>query len=563
MRVDSLELKVGFKRIDEILNIQEMDRRKFLRNTTVAGLAIPAVSVAACETTKEESDVKRPGFQDFELNELTIDDLQQGMESGRLSSRSITEMYLTRIEEIDREGPMLNSVIEINPDAIAIAEKMDMERKEGNVRGPLHGIPVMVKDNIDTADKMMTTAGSLALEGHIAAKDAFIVKQLRKAGAVLIGKTNLSEWANFRSNNSSSGWSSRGGQTKNPYILERNPIGSSSGSGVAVAANLCTVAIGTETDGSVSCPASANGLVGIKPTVGLVSRSGIIPISHTQDTAGPMTRTVRDAAILLGVMAGVDPDDSITQESNGQSYEDYTQFLVNDGLQGKRLGIDKRDSSSIGPINDLFHIALEQMSKSGAEILEVPFLEDISKYGKREFDVLKYEFKDGLNRYLSNTDAGIKSLADLIDFNKQNKKRAMPYFQQEILEGSEEMSGLDSEDYINAVKETRDGSRKFIDKFMADNNLDALAGITIGPGCSTDLVYGDRYGGDVYFPPAAAISGYPHISVPCGLVHRLPVGISFMAKAYQEPVLFKIAYTYEQVSKNRTVPTFLPTFLSS
>ncbi|MFC2126015.1 amidase [Bacteroidota bacterium] len=539
-----------------------MDRRKFLRNTTVAGLAIPAISINACNTSVEGELEKGSSSDDFELNELSIEDLQLGMESGKYSSRSITVMYLERIEEIDKNGPMLNSVIEVNPDALAIAESMDLDRKEGKVRGPLHGIPFMVKDNIDTADKMMTTAGSLAMAGHIAAKDSFVVKKLREAGAVLIGKTNLSEWANFRSTNSSSGWSSRGGQTKNPYILERNPIGSSSGSGVAVAANLCAVAIGTETDGSVSCPASANGLVGIKPTVGLISRSGIIPISHTQDTAGPMTRTVRDAAILLGVMAGIDEKDSITQESSGKAYEDYTQFLDPNGLKGKRIGIDKRMSSSVGQINDIFQIALEQLTKSGAEIVEIPFNEKISKLGKGEFDVLEYEFKDGLNRYLFNTHADVKSLKDVIEFNKQNKDRAMPYFQQEILESSEEMGDLDSEDYLKAVKMTRDESRKFISKFMDDNALDALSGITIGPGCSTDLIYGDRYGGDVYFPPAAAISGYPHITVPCGMVHRLPVGISFMAKAYQESELFKIAYAYEQISKNRIKPEFLPTFFS-
>jgi len=408
----------------------------------------------------------------------------------------------------------------------------------------------------------MTTAGSLALEGHIAEKDAFMMQQLRNAGAVLIGKTNLSEWANFRSTMSSSGWSSRGGQTNNPYILERNPIGSSSGSGVAVATNMCTAAVGTETDGSVSCPASANGLVGIKPTVGLVSRSGIIPISQTQDTAGPMARTVKDAAILLGAMSGIDSSDPVTEESEGKSEADYTEFLVRDGLRGKRIAIERREPSKIPSINDIFQLALEQMSKSGAEILEIPYKDEISKFQKGEFDVMMYEFKDGLNRYLANSNATIESLKDVIEFNINNRDRAMPYFQQEILERSEEKGDLESDEYLKAVENTRDGSRKFITEFLKEHKLDAIAGITIGPGCTIDPIYGDNFGGDVYFAPPAAISGYPHITVPCGLVHRLPVGLSFMADAYQEPRLLQIAYAYEQVSKNRVKPGFIPTFLS-
>jgi len=329
-----------------------------------------------------------------------------------------------------------------------------------------------------------------------------------------------------------------------------------------VATNMCTVAVGTETDGSVSCPASANGLVGIKPTVGLVSRSGIIPISHTQDTAGPMARTVKDAVILLGAMSGIDSSDPVTQESEGKSEADYTEFLVRDGLRGKRIAIERREPSKIPSINDIFQLALEQMSKSGAEILEIPYKDEISKFQKGEFDVMMYEFKDGLNRYLANSNATIESLKDVIEFNINNRDRAMPYFQQEILERSEEKGDLESDEYLKAVENTRDGSRKFITEFLKEHKLDAIAGITIGPGCTIDPIYGDNFGGDVYFAPPAAISGYPHITVPCGLVHRLPVGLSFMADAYQEPRLLQIAYAYEQVSKNRVKPGFIPTFLS-
>jgi amidase len=364
-----------------------MNRRTFIKTGSIAGLSLTALSFVP-EITSDPSENKAANSPDeFELNEATIGDLQEKMSKGKYTSRQITQLYLDRISRIDKSGPKLNSVIEINPDALAIAASLDEERKNGKLRGLLHGIPVLVKDNIDTGDRMQTTAGALAMEGHIAGKDSFVVKRLREAGAVILGKTNLSEWANFRSEKSTSGWSSRGGQTKNPYILDRNPLGSSSGSGVAVAANLCVAAIGTETDGSIVCPASVNNIVGIKPTVGLVSRSGIIPISHTQDTAGPMARTVRDAAILLGALAGIDADDAATTENKGRSKTDYTVFLDPDGLKGKRIGIDKKWKSTLERANALFEDAMKLMEAQGAVFVEVEYSEKISEMSKNEFEV--------------------------------------------------------------------------------------------------------------------------------------------------------------------------------
>jgi amidase len=481
------------------------------------------------------------------------------MAAGKLTAEQLTAMYLKRIEAIDKNGPKLNSVIEVNPDAISIAKAMDAERKAGKTRGPLHGIPVLIKDNIDTADKMMTTAGSLALAGHIAAKDAFIVKKLREAGAVLLGKTNLSEWANFRSNKSCSGWSSRGGQTKNPYIIDHNPCGSSAGSGVAVAANLCAVAVGTETDGSVTCPASVNGVVGIKPTVGLLSRSGIIPISHTQDTAGPLTRTVKDAAILLGAMTGVDSDDAITKESDGKAQADYTKFLIADGLKGKIIGIDKKKSENQF-LNKLLEQAVILMKQQGATVIEIEYLDKINKNGDAEFDVLKYEFKYGINKYLSTANSPMKTLKDLIEFNKANEDKAMPTFKQETFTASEETKGLDDKKYLDALNKSHNETRKIIDTVMQQNKLDAIAGLTMGPACSIDTIYGDRWG-DVSLTSPAAMSGYPHISVPCGFAYELPVGLSFFSGAYKEGELISIGYAYEQASKHRKLPEFKKSFL--
>ncbi len=539
-----------------------MNRRKFLRNGSLAGISVAALA-SSCNTA-DRQEQKKPEviptgeFRDeFSLNETTIDELQQKMTKGELSSRTITEMYLQRINAIDKSGPGLNAVIEINPDAVALADVMDTERRTGKFRGPLHGIPVLIKENINTADKMMTTAGALALEGNIATNDAFIVQKLREAGAVILGKTNLSEWANFRSTRSSSGWSSRGGQTKNPTVLDRNPCGSSSGSGSAVAANLCAIAIGTETDGSVTAPASFCGVVGIKPTVGLWSRSGIIPISSTQDTAGPMTRTVKDAAYVLGALTGVDNADPVTEQSKAKAVKDYIPFLKPDALSGKRIGIEKAFLKGNESVVALYKAAIDLLKKQGAEIVEVELLKLTRPLGDAEFEVLKYEFKDGVNKYLSSANAKVKSLADVIAFNKKNESRAMPFFKQEILEMCEAKGNLKDKAYIEAVK-TSTSARKIIDGMMKENKLDAICSTTIGlPNC-TDLVNGD-YDVGFYFAPPAAMAGYPHITVPMGNVHELPVGLSFISGAYKEGELLGMAYAYEQASKKRIAPKFRKT----
>jgi amidase len=536
-----------------------MNRRNFLKNTSVAGVAVTSLAVACNtnDTNKKSTSENTSSPEDFPLNEITIDELQQKMKSGDYSSRSITEMYLKRINEIDKNGPSINAVIELNHDALSIADNLDNERKSGKVRGPLHGIPVLIKDNIDTGDKMMTTAGALALEGNKASKDAFIVKQLREAGAVLLGKTNLSEWANFRSSRSTSGWSSRGGQTRNPVMLDRNPCGSSSGSGAAVAANLCTVAIGTETDGSVIAPSSFCGIVGIKPTVGLLSRSGIIPISKTQDTAGPMARTVKDAAILLGALAGVDPNDPVTNESTGKAQKDYTQFLDMNGLKGKRIGVEKAFMEGHEGVVALYKQAIDVLKNQGATVVEVELLKAIKDAGSGEFTVLQYEFKDGVNKYLSTANAKVKALADVIAFNKQNETRAMPYFKQETLESSNEKGDLTSKEYVDALKKTK-GTRKIIDDLMNENKLDAIAGTSIGLPCCIDLINGD-YDTGFYFCPPAAMAGYPHITVPMGTVHELPVGFSFIAEAYREDKIIKLGFAFEQATKKRASPKFIKT----
>ncbi len=463
-----------------------MNRRNFLRNSSLTGLSITALTFAACNETPKEKYTPvsdKPETDSFELNEITIDALQEKMKSGALTSQSITQAYLDRINKIDKAGPKLNAVIEINPDAISIATAMDAERKSGKLRGPLHGIPVLIKDNIDTGDKMMTTAGALALTGNIASKDAFIVAKLREAGAVLLGKTNLSEWANYRSTSSSSGWSSRGGQTKMPYVLDHNPCGSSSGTGVAVAANLCAVAIGTETDGSITCPASVNGVVGIKPTVGLLSRTGIIPISSTQDTAGPLARTVKDAAIFLGALAGIDEKDAVTANSKDKAAPDYTKYLDANGLKGKRIGVDLKKKSKNQFINRLLEKNIEVLKAQGATIVDIEFVDKINELGRYEGTIFRNEFKAGLNAYLSGTNHKIKTLQDVITFNQQNEDKAMPYFKQELLEASEKSKGLTDKDYLEALAKGRDVSRKIIDDLIAANKLDAIAGTTMGPSC--------------------------------------------------------------------------------
>jgi amidase len=540
-----------------------MKRKDFITSSTLAAAGLTTLLAASCSTgssNKKEETASAEPKDDFELNEISISELQDKMAKGEYSSEKITQLYLDRIAAIDKKGPALNAVIELNPDALSIAKAMDEERKARKIRGPLHGIPVLIKDNIDTADKMMTTAGSLALVGHIAAKDAFIVKKLREAGAVLLGKTNLSEWANFRSSKSCSGWSSRGGQTKNPYILDHNPCGSSSGSGVAVAANLCTVAIGTETDGSVTCPASVNGTVGIKPTVGLLSRSGIIPISSTQDTAGPLARTVKDAAILLGALTGIDTDDEKTKESEGKISADYTKFLDPNGLKGKRIGIDKKKYENQF-LNQLLQNAMDLMKQQGTEIIELDYLDKLNALGDAEFVVMKYEFKYGLNKYLSAAGASVKTLSDVIAFNKNNEDKAMPTFKQETLEASDKVAGLESKDYLQALEKSHAGAKKIIDTVMLENKLDALCGLTMGPACSIDTIYGDRWG-DVFLTSPAAMSGYPHISVPGGMVYDLPVGLSFFSGAFKEAELITMAYAYEQASKNRMLPGFKKAFLA-
>lgn len=497
----------------------------------------------------------------FELEEATIGSLQEQMRNGQYSSAKLVGLYLARINQIDQHGHSLRAVIELNPDAGQIAAALDEERRNGKLRGPLHGIPVLIKDNIDTGDKMHTTAGSLAMASYVAREDAALVKKLRAAGAVILGKTNLSEWANFRSTNSCSGWSSRGGQTKSPYVLDHNPCGSSSGSGVAVAANLCVVAIGTETDGSITCPASTNAIVGIKPTVGLVSRTGIIPISATQDTAGPMARTVTDAAILLGAIAGVDEADAATKASEGKSKTNYTVFLDRHALQGKRIGVEKKPQGKNQYMHRLQAKAMDVLRQQGAEVIEVEYLERIGKMGDAEFEVLQFEFKDGLNKYLSGSGAPVKSLEEVIAFNISNEDKAMPYFKQETLQSSQAKPGLDSDQYRKALNTSHEGSKTFLNDLMQKNRLDALTGLTMGPSCSIDMIYGDRWG-EVFLTQPAAISGCPHISVPCGQVYGLPVGLSFFGRAYSEPVLIGMAYAYEQAATNRVPPAFRAAFIA-
>jgi amidase len=536
-------------------------RRDFVRIGMLSGV----VAAIGCDRRPPSSSASNQiqAVGSFELDEKTIAELQEAMKSGGLTARSIADKYLSRIAAIDKQGPRLNSVIELNPEAPAIADALDAERKGKGPRGPMHGIPVLIKDNIDTADRMATTAGSLALEGSIARRDAFIVQKLRDAGAVILGKTNLSEWANFRSTHSSSGWSGRGGLTRNPYALDRNPCGSSSGSGVAVSANLCGVAIGTETDGSIVCPASTNGIVGIKPTLGLVSRSGIIPIAHSQDTAGPMARTVTDAAILLGAIVGVDPRDAVTQETAGKSFTDYTRFLDPSGLRGARIGVARKYFGFNDEVDRLMNDAIEVMKRSGATVIDPVDLALSKEYENSEIEVLLYEFKHDLNKYLSELgpDARFRSLKEIIEFNEKNRAREMPYFGQEFFLKAEEKGPLTSTEYLNALEKNRRLSRtQGIDAAIAKDRLDAIIAPTGGPSWTTDLVNGDHFTGGSSSP--AAVAGYPAISVPAGFIHGLPVGISFFGAAYSEPTMIKLAFAYEQATKHRRAPGFSPTLAS-
>ncbi len=498
-----------------------------------------------------------PSAQPFELAELSIAQLGERMASGSLTSQRITELYLQQIAALDDAGPMLNAVIETNPDALTIAQALDVERAAGKVRGPLHGIPVLLKDNIDTGDKMRTTAGSLALAEHIAARDAPIVARLREAGAVILGKTNLSEWANFRSTLSSSGWSSRGGQTKNPYALLRNPCGSSAGTGAAIAANLAAVGVGTETDGSIVCPSSANGLVGIKPTVGLVSRTGIIPIAASQDTAGPMARSVADAALLLAALRGVDPEDPATAAAAAHSQTDYLSALDPNALRGKRIGVMRKFFGFNSDVDAVMADALDKLRAAGAELVDPVELPTYGQFGDDEFTVLLYEFKDGLNRYLAQTGeaVAVKSLADLIAFNEREAARVMPHFGQELLTMANSKGGLDSLEYRRAAaRAKRLAGSAGIDAALRRERLDALIAPTGGPAWLTDLVTGDHFGGGSSSP--AAVAGYPAITVPAGLVRGLPVGLTFVGPAWSERELLGMAYAFEQVTRARRVPTF-------
>jgi amidase len=496
------------------------------------------------------------------LPEWTISDLQQKMESGELTARRLAELYLERISEVDKEGPYINSVIEINPDALEIADTLDAERKEGKTRGALHGVPILIKDNIDTADRMQTTAGSLALEGHIATKDAFIVKQLRKAGAVILGKTNLSEWANFRGERSVSGWSSRGGLTRNPYALDRSASGSSSGSGAAVAANLCVAAVGTETDGSIISPAHATGIVGIKPTLGLLSRTGIIPIAHSQDTPGPMARTVADAAVLLGAMTGVDAQDPATKGSRKRGATNYTKFLDREGLRGARIGVARNMAGTNPRIIKILEHCIQVMKHLGAVVIDPAHVPNFAKFAKTEGDVLHYEFKADLNKYLKALDgnARVHSMEDVIKFNEENSHRVMPYFGQERMLTAQETKSLRDEKYRDALaKNLRLARKEGIDATMRKHKLDALIAPSGERAQLIDLINGDSDSWDGESTAPAAVAGYPHITVPAGYIFGLPVGISFFAPAWQEPQLIKFAYAFEQATQFRRQPRYLPT----
>lgn len=542
-----------------------IDRRRFL-GASAAGTASLALAASGCAPSDGAGSAgagqtSSSEVAPFELDEVTVAELQASMESGERTARSITELYLGRIEELDRQGPALRAIIETNPDALAIAEELDRERAAGNVRGPLHGIPVAIKDNIDTHDGMTTTAGSLALEGSIPAQDAFIAAQLKAAGAIVLAKANMSEWAYFRGERASSGWSARGGQCRMPYALNRNPCGSSSGSGVAASANLAALTIGTETGGSIMCPSSTNGVVGIKPTVGLWSRSGIIPISHSQDTAGPMTRTVRDAAVLLGPLTGVDPRDEATAASEGNSYTDYTQFLDTDGLRGARIGVARSFSGFDPRIMDLFDDAVDAMRAQGAVLVDPANLDASAWNDPLSLVLLEYEFKADLNAYLASLgpDAPVKSLEEVIAFNIANADREMPYFGQQRMTSSQARGPLTDPEYLNAKETIQRANREDgIDRLMDEHNLDAIIAPTRDLSWPTDHIKGDRLDGGSSAGPAA-IAGYPDISVPMGFVSGLPVGVSFFGRAWSEPVLLRIAYAYEQATQHRRAPGFAPT----
>ncbi|MGA8214938.1 MAG: amidase [Candidatus Sulfotelmatobacter sp.] len=538
------------------------NRRVFLKAALIGSAAAtltplyPALGAAReAVTPVPASDIKP-----FELDEVTISDLQDGMKAGKFTARSLVEMYSTRIETIDKHGPAINSILELNPDALSIADALDEEREAKGPRGPMHGVPVLIKDNIDTADRMMTTAGSLALVGSKPLQDSYVAQKLRSAGAVILGKTNLSEWANIRSSHSTSGWSGRGGLTKNPYALDRNPCGSSSGTGAGISANLCAVGIGTETDGSIVCPSSSNGLAGIKPTVGLVSRSGIVPISHSQDGAGPMCRTIRDAAILLGALTGVDPRDPATIGSQENSFTDYTRFCDPNGLKGARIGVARKYFGFSDAVDAVMKQALDVMKQQGATLVDPADVETLGKFDETELLVFMYELKADLNNYLARLgpNAPVRTLKDIIDFNERNRQKEMPYFGQDLFLKAEAKGPLTEKAYVDALDKNRQQARtEGIDATMDKYRLDAIVAPTGGPAWLTDLVNGDHVAGGS--SNTAAVAGYPNINVTAGFISGLPVGISFFGRAWSEPALIRLAFAFEQTLKVRQTPRFLST----
>lgn len=533
-------------------------RRGFLQQTLTASAAValrPALSSAREISRAAHSPAT--AVKPFELEEITVAELQDGMKSGKFTAKSLVEKYTARAEDIDQRT--VNAIIEMNPDALSIADDLDRERKSKGPRGPLHGIPILIKDNIATADRMMTTAGSLALVGSKPPKDSFVAQRLRAAGAVILGKTNLSEWANIRSSHSTSGWSGRGGLTKNPYALDRNPCGSSSGTGAGVSANLAAIGIGTETDGSIVCPSSSNGLAGIKPTVGLVSRSGIIPISHSQDTAGPMCRTLRDAAILLSALTGADPQDQATPASAGKAQANYEQYCDPNGLKGARIGVARKFFGFSDAVDALMEQSIDVMRKQGAVIVDPADISTLGKFDDSEMTVFMFELKADLNAYLAGLgpSAPVKTLKDIIEFNDRNRQKEMPYFGQDLFLKSQAKGALTEKEYLDAVAKNHQLARtEGIDAVMDKYKLDALVAPTGGPAWITDLITGDHFGGGS--SNAAAVAGYPNINVTAGSIAGLPVGISFFGRAWSEPTLIKIAYGFEQATKARKAPKFLP-----
>jgi len=528
-----------------------LGRRTFLRGTLAAGGTLIAGAGRAAPTAAPDAR-RAPGGAAFPVEEVAVADLAAAMAGGRVTARGLAEAYLARIEAIDRKGPALAAVIETNPDALAIADGLDRERRAGKVRGPLHGIPVLVKDNLDSADRMKTTAGSLALAGAPPpAKDAFVVARLRAAGAVLLGKTNLSEWANFRGDRSTSGWSGRGGLTRNPYALDRNTSGSSSGSAAAAAASLCAAAIGTETDGSIVSPASHCALVGVKPTVGLVSRAGIVPIAHTQDTAGPMARTVRDAALLLAAVEGEDPDDAATLAPDRPGARDYLAALDPGALAGARLGVVKGLLGKHVGVDRVIRPALDVLRARGATLVEVELTSEA--YDAAELEVLLFEFRADLEAYLARRGGPVKDLAALVRFNEANAGRELQWFGQELVVKASAKGGLDDPEYRRAL-DTCAAARRDVHGVLEREKLDALVAPTDGLAWPTDLLNGDHF--TISCSTFAAVAGTPHVTVPAGFHHGLPLGLSFLGRAWSEPRLLGLAHSYEQATRARRAPTY-------